>query len=110
MRIILKLTVILLFLNSSSVYADTIDFYKIYYNDSLIFHSNIGLCPINVIDSDNLTNHNPVKFDIVRLNQIDSNSILRIEYFRDYWEKLDSLIFLELQTDNGKVLKNILTQ
>jgi hypothetical protein len=103
-RTFLKLTILLSLFYSSSANGDTIDFYKIYYNDSLIYQSDINHCNGSYWDINNVYHIKNGKPDAVYFDHIDSNDLFKIEYYRDYGMNYDTL-FLELQTDSGEVLK-----
>lgn len=96
------LTILFLFL-SSDIYADTIDFYSIYYNDSLIYQNNINHCNGSYWDTNDVYHIRNGEADAVTLDHIDKNASFKIEYYRDYGRNNDTM-FLELQNDSGMVL------
>jgi hypothetical protein len=104
-RIYIKLIIIFAFFFSSFAYGDTLDYYKIYYNDSLIYESDISHCIIFYSDTNNVHHFKAGEPDVVSFNQIDSNGVFKIEYYRDYGGSADTILFLELQTDSGIILK-----
>jgi hypothetical protein len=103
-RTILKFATILSLFFSSIAYGDTIDFYEIYYNDSLIYQSDINHCNGSYWDTNNVYHLKNGKPEAVYLDHIYSDDLFKIEYYRDYGMNNDTLV-LELQTDSGNVLK-----
>jgi hypothetical protein len=92
---------------ASISYADTIPVYSVYYNDILLSKGDIKHCYIYDYDSPKKVSFREIRFNTAVIDNIDSNSVFKIGLFKDYAPRGDTIMYLELLTDEGDLLQRI---